>query len=228
MSIMENELPASLPGQCTDIAVQSKQPDRVSVFVDGIFLGGFHKNAIEESGISKGDLITTEHYRCLVNAEQHYRLLNRAYRWLANRDHSSGEIRRKSLSAGFTAEEAESVLKTLKKKNLLDDVSFAGSFIEEKAGTKGWGPVKIRAALSQKGVKKQYIDAAMDAFYSEKDESRMLLSAAEDIRKRLMRTEAGIKRKKKLVNFLINRGFSPDLVFDQTDEVLRVLEHEEI
>lgn len=223
---MSEQLPG-LPGHCTEITVQKKNSDRVSLFVEGRFLNGFHRKVIEEAGIRKGTLITKPVYDELIRAEELHRIKEQIYRWLAKRDHASGEIRNKSHNRGFSPENTETVIREFRDKGLLDDREFAGKYAGELSGRKGWGPLKIHAALSQKGVKKSYIDSVLADLFDDQKLEDELSSAAMSARNRLMRTEPGIKRKQKLVNFLIQRGFPGPLVYEKCDHILRKLENEE-
>ncbi len=217
-----------LPGRCTDIVAQKKQKDRVSLFVEGIYLDGFHRDVIYRAGIIKGDLITEELLRELVRSERQYLLHNQICRWLAIRNHSSREIYDKSLARGYTLDETREALEPFIERGYQDDALFAETFSREKKEINGWGPAKIRNALAQKGVKKQYIDTALEIIFTDQQLINAIETAAKSACKRLMRTEPGLKRKSKLVNFLIRRGFPGYLVMEKCDELLKKLGNEEL
>ena len=223
-----DESASCLPGRCTDIVTQKRRKERVSLFVEGSFLDGFHRDVIEKAGISRGDLISEERYRELCRLDRQHQLNDQIYRWLAVRNHSSGEIIKKSLAKGYTIEEARCALGTFTEKGYLDDASFAETFSREKKDRYGWGPAKIRQALAQKGVKKQYIDSALENSFTEDHLIDALKQAALSAAKRLMRTEPGLKRRKKLADFLIRRGFPGHIVMEKCDELLKKLENEEL
>ncbi len=222
----ESALP--LPGRCTDIIAQKKKRDRVSLFIEDTFLDGFYRDVIDKSGIKTGDIITREQYRELVKAERIHRINNQIYRWLAVRNHSSSEIIKKCQAKGHTGEDAQEALNAIIKKGYLDDALFAKSFASNKKELHGWGPVKIRMSLAQKGLKKQYIDAALKNVFTDQQLIESLEAAAKSAAKRLMRTDPGLKRKKKLVDFLIRRGFPGYIVIEKCDELLNKLENEEL
>ncbi len=223
-----DESASSLPGRCTDIVTQKRKKGRVSLFVEGSFLDGFHRTVIEKAGISKGDLISEERYRELCRLDRQHQLNDQIYRWLAVRNHSSGEIIKKSLVKGYSSEEARNALKPFMEKGYLNDAIFAETFKREKKDRYGWGPAKIRQALAQKGVKKQYIDSALENSFTDDHLIDALEQAALSAAKRLMRTEPGLKRRKKLADFLIRRGFPGHKVMEKCDELLKKLENEEL
>ncbi len=218
----------SLPGRCTDIVPQKRKKDRVSLFVEGSFLDGFHREVIYKAGISRGDVITPERYRELTQLDRRHQLNEQIFRWLAVRNHAAGEIVKKSNAKGFSTEEARQALVPFIEKGYLNDKKFAETFTREKNEHYGWGPAKIRQALAQKGVKKQYIDLALENTFTENQLIDALADAARSAAKRLMRTEPGLKRKKKLADFLIRRGFPGHVVMEKSDELLKKLENEEL
>ncbi len=222
-----DEIPVALPGRCTDITTHKNKSDRVLLFVNGDLLNDFSIFVVKEAGLRKGDMITEDICNQLQREDRRYRLKDQMYRWLSVRNHSSGEILVKSRQKGYTSEEIAGVTQEFLEKGLIDDALYACQFAESKAGTKAWGPLKIRMALSQKGIKKQYIDRALEALLPDGAIDDLLVDAAKSARKRLMRVEPGFKRKKKLVNFLVGRGFPGNQVLDKADYVLKQLENEE-
>ena len=95
------------------------------------------------------------------------RLLDRAVRILAVRDHSEQELRRK-LSAPVmskngpeeidaTAEDYDRVIAWCYEHRYLDDERFASRFLASR-GRKGYGPARIRQELNQKGVARETIE----------------------------------------------------------------------
>ncbi|VTM58515.1 Regulatory protein RecX [Klebsiella pneumoniae] len=99
------------------------------------------------------------------------RLLDRAIRILAMRDHSEQELRRKLVAPG---DEQKPVLRRWTppptswsrfvawciENRYLDDNRFVGQFIASRS-RKGYGPARIRQELSQKGIARQVVDQAM-------------------------------------------------------------------
>lgn len=92
------------------------------------------------------------------------RLLDRAVRILAVRDHSEQELRRK-LAAPImgkngpeeidaTAEDYERVIARCHEHGYLDDSRFVARFIASRS-RKGYGPARIRQELNQKGISRE-------------------------------------------------------------------------
>ncbi|WP_318367023.1 recombination regulator RecX [Enterobacter sp.] len=98
------------------------------------------------------------------------RLLDRAMRILAMRDHSEQEFRRKLIApiitktgpepVDATEDDINKVVDWCYENNYLDDARFARQFIASR-GRKGYGPSRIRQELNQKGIGREAGENAM-------------------------------------------------------------------
>jgi len=163
---------------------------------------------------------------------QFTRLLDRAMRILAMRDHSEAEFRRKlSLSAEraamyaknqahepepVTPEQIDRVVAWCYESHYLDDARFAERFVASRS-RKGYGPQRIRMELGQKGVAKPLIDETLAA--TDIDWQKMAFDAAE--RKFGLPLPIEWKEKAKVQRYLMTKGFfSEDIraVFSNFDD----------
>ncbi|HFK3785231.1 TPA: recombination regulator RecX [Klebsiella oxytoca] len=98
------------------------------------------------------------------------RLLDRAIRILAMRDHSEQELRHKLAAPvmskngpealNVTPEEVDNVVEWCIENRYLDDDRFVGQFIASRS-RKGYGPARVRQELKQKGISRETIESAM-------------------------------------------------------------------
>ena len=98
------------------------------------------------------------------------RLLDRAIRILAMRDHSEQELRRKLAAPvmskngpealNVTPEEVDNVVEWCIENRYLDDERFVRQFIASRS-RKGYGPARVRQELKQKGISRETIESAM-------------------------------------------------------------------
>ena len=143
------------------------------------------------------------------------RLLDRATRILAMRDHSEAEFRRKMVQSAARAamrhdEPAEAIPEALLEQvvawcyehNWLDDVRFAQRFVVSR-GRKGYGPQRIRMELTQKGISRELADTALSE--AEIDWAAQALEAAE--RKFGLPLPQEWKQKSKVLRYLQAKGF---------------------
>jgi regulatory protein len=80
---------------------------------------------------------------------------------LARREHSVAELRRKLLAKGYAQLAVDEQLRLLEQENLLSDQRFAESYVNFRS-KKGFGPVRIRLELKEKGVNATLIEEYLD------------------------------------------------------------------
>jgi len=96
-------------------------------------------------------------------------VLSRLQLLCARREYCSSDIFDKALAYlerdgdgnADVRSEAQRLVSSLLAEGFVDDFRYASAFAREKAALSGWGPVKIRYALSCKRVAKDTIDRAM-------------------------------------------------------------------
>ncbi|EIX9304548.1 recombination regulator RecX [Klebsiella pneumoniae] len=140
------------------------------------------------------------------------RLLDRAIRILAMRDHSEQELRRKLVAPVMskngpealdaTPDELEQVVAWCIENRYLDDNRFVGQFIASRS-RKGYGPARIRQELSQKGIARQVVDQAM----RECDIDWVSLAREQAQRKYGEPLPSAFTGKVKVQRFLLYRGY---------------------
>ena len=101
--------------------------------------------------------------------------------------------------------------------NFLNEERYARSFARGKFRIKKWGKLKIRLALKKREVYFKCIDFAM----SEIDDKTYLNSLKELLQKKndILKETNLYKRKMKLINYLVNRGYEYDLIQDALVEL---------
>ena len=101
--------------------------------------------------------------------------------------------------------------------NFLNEERYARSFARGKFRIKKWGKLKIRMALKKREVNFKCIDFAM----LEIDEKTYLNTLKELLQKKndILKETNLYKRKMKLINYLVNRGYEYDLIYDSLVEL---------
>ena len=128
--------------------------------------------------------------------------------FLARREHSRQELAQKLQRRDHPQEIIETVLDDLRDDGLQSDSRFAESYLRSRVA-KGDGPIKIRAALQQRGVAEFTLEACLnDAAI---DWGQQLRAAWQ---KKFQGEVADDARgKARQLRFLQSRGFPADLVF---------------
>jgi regulatory protein len=99
----------------------------------------------------------------LADAEKNAAAVRKqALAMLARREHSSAELRRKLTVKGFPAKIIDDVLSDLDGERWLSDERFVEMFIRARR-ERGYGPVRIRAELTERGIDDAVIAAYLDA-----------------------------------------------------------------
>lgn len=76
---------------------------------------------------------------------------------MARRDHSTAELSSKLRRQEFNQTDIDTVLISLAQENLLNDQRFTESYIRYRRN-KGYGPQRIRAELSERGIAQDLIE----------------------------------------------------------------------
>lgn len=81
---------------------------------------------------------------------------------LARREHALEELRRKLLRRFADGELVDAILAQLAAENLQSDSRFAESFARQRV-LRGYGPLRVRQEMRQKGLPDEAIQAALEA-----------------------------------------------------------------
>ncbi len=136
-----------------------------------------------------------------------YSARNTAMDLLARRDHSRRQLFEKLRMRSFRNEEIEDALDQLEAERLLDDARFCESYVHQRI-QRGFGPLKIRRELVERGVASDLIEQQM----AENVDRWAQLMEAQRQRKFGEDMPEDYSETAKQVRFLQNRGFSPEAV----------------
>lgn len=150
------------------------------------------------------------------------RLMNAAIRFISFRQRSEKEIRdfiRQKLTKSHTTapEVEERVLLRLGELDYVNDEKFCAWWLSQRQGSKPKGIRLIRAELREKGVARELIDKVLSLSASDE---RALAHRAVHKKRETWRQLPLLARKKKLGDYLLRRGFSPDVVRGVVDDVV--------
>lgn len=138
-----------------------------------------------------------------------------AVSYLARREHSALELRRKLDKSGFDTADIELVLTQLQQADLQSDERFAESYVRSRIN-RGYGKTRIRMELQERGVADELIRDSL-----QQAEIDWFALAAEVRSKRFgEQNPEDFKSRAKQQRFLQYRGFSHDEItesFNLTD-----------
>lgn len=139
-------------------------------------------------------------------------LKSRALRYLARREHSRDELRRKLSGHAAEGENVEALLDDLAQRGWLSDVRYAEQTIRAKA--RRFGPFKLAQQLRARGVNEEAIAAA---FHAAGADGQSSLEAV--WKSRFRELPADERELARQVRFLQGRGFA-------LDDILKFLREE--
>lgn len=121
---------------------------------------------------------------------------------LVRREHSRRELKRKLVQRGQDAGEVDSALEILSRQDFQNDERFAHALARSRKSA-GYGPVRIRAELSQHGLDGGLVEQAVAVLTCDWSET------AKDLveRRYLRKIQSDPAQARKAVDFLLRRGF---------------------
>jgi len=137
-------------------------------------------------------------------------ILKKVLHYCAYQDRCTQEVRTKLATFDMPDSEKEKIVKLLVDEGYLDDERYASTFVRSKIHLKKWGVNKIKMSLKMKGISDEIIGNALSEIDPEiyKDELIKVLKA-----KKINDTDP-YKKKAKLAQYAIQKGYEPSLVWD--------------
>jgi len=116
-------------------------------------------------------------------------------------------------------EAIDQIISHLIQENYLNEERFARAFARGKFRIKKWGRNRIVSELKQRSISKFNIKAALSEIDS--DEYEATFDQLAEKRMAEIKEKHPQKRKKKLVDFLLYRGWESGLVYEKARELIR-------
>jgi regulatory protein len=197
----------------TSIEVQKKDSNRFSIFLDGEFAFGIHKDVLLESGIARGDRLTESQVETIKKREEVKKAKIKAVKLLSVRARSRKELDERLKRSGFSTGAIDETLRELERLDLVNDAEFAVLFARTKMAQKPQGKLALSLQLKKKGIEETAIENAIAKAYEGTNESEVAFSLA-NRKKQQFRNLEEQKAKKRLSDYLLRRGFRFDVVRD--------------
>ena len=148
-------------------------------------------------------------YKKYLTKEQ---ALQKLRHYCAYQERCHNEVKEKLFNLSVWKKEHDEIIATLIEENFLNEERFAIAFAGGKFRIKKWGRMKIKYALKQKQVSDYSIKKALKQI-DEKSYSQLLNKLAKE-KYASLKSVQYLVGKKKTMDYLIGRGFEPELVND--------------
>ena len=125
-------------------------------------------------------------------------------------ERSHYEVKQKLYELGVRTNDHDEIIASLIDEDYLNEERFAIQFAGGKFRMKQWGKKKILYALREKKVSDYSIKKAL-AEINEEDYLEVLKKLAEE-KYKLLKDEQYLERKKKTIDYLIQKGYEYDIV----------------
>ncbi|MBI2021821.1 RecX family transcriptional regulator [Candidatus Daviesbacteria bacterium] len=213
----------------TSVEPQKKNPHRFNIYLDGQFAFGADEDTVVSRRLVVGKEIAKEDLDKILFETEVGKLMERMYRLFNIRQRSEKEIRDylKVLNFKRKLMEKEEIsplvidatVKTLKKKNLINDQAFAKAWMEARMQSKKKGKKAIKAELYQKGIDREIIEDTLEE--ESIDESKIAQQALYK-KAKLWKGLPKLEFKKKAIEFLLRRGFDYQAIKEVVDSYLKI------
>ncbi|HSP40944.1 MAG TPA: regulatory protein RecX [Gillisia sp.] len=137
----------------------------------------------------------------------------------AYRDRSQKEVEEKLLDMRMIPVAREKIIIQLMRENFLNEERFARSFARGKFRIKKWGKNKIKQELKAREISAPLIRIALTEIDDE-DYFKTLRELA-DKKSLLLKEKDPFKKRNKLSNYLLQKGFESSLVYEVTGDIIK-------
>jgi regulatory protein len=189
----------------TQLKQQVKRADRFSIFVDGKYSFSLSTDEVLTTKIHVGMELSSTQLSDLVKLSENSLVKAQCYHYLSYRLRSKWEMETYLKKKGYSPKIIEDTVEYLIDKKLVDDQEFASRWIENRLLLKPTSINILKLELKQKHISPEIINNAIRDH--EIDELPMLKQLIEK-----KRQQSKYQDNLKLMQFLVRRGFSYDLI----------------
>lgn len=200
----------------TKILLENAKKKTFSLYEEDVFLCEISEDTLVHFAITKGHSFRKEKFEELLRFEQINQCLQQAYRFLERRPHLKKELFRKLQTKQFNISVIDQALTALQEKGYVKDSEFIALYIKEQMRSRKSGPLLIKKKLTERGALMPEIELALQNIYT----FELQVSIATDVlanKSAKLKAEPPQKRKQKLIQFGLSRGFTWEII----QEVLR-------
>jgi regulatory protein len=190
---------------------------RYSIHLDGVPALELSDWTIGKCGLRTGDDLDEDTVDRIKSTEAETQAKNIAVNYLSYRQRSSKEIIDHLTKKGFAHTCAEVVTRQLQSARLVNDLEFARAFVRDRLKRKPTGQALLRMQLLAKGISSSMADMVLAELISPQNQHASAVDAATRKIRVMQYAKKDLgeeKRKKRLFDFLLRRGFSYEIARD--------------
>ena len=143
-------------------------------------------------------------------------ILDKMAKYCAYQERCVKDVTEKLKTFELQEKDRQEILDYLIVNRFVDNERFAKAFVRGKINQSGWGLNKIRFHLMQKGIDKDTIDTALEAF--DEEVYRQRLVEILKTKARTVKAANDFETKRKLAAYAMQKGFEASLVWEVLKE----------
>jgi regulatory protein len=206
--------------EITAIEPQPRKPDRLDVHVDGAPRLTLAAELVLAAPLRVGDRVSESLLRELERRDQAWRAREAALHLLSFRGRTAVEMRRRLVEKGYAPDIADGCVAELEGRGLIDDASFAQSFVRDRLRFRPRGAQLLLQELRTKGVDWETARSTVAEVLQDEDVSEAELARQAATKWTVRPGENRLRARRRLYNFLARRGFGPDAIRSVVEELL--------
>lgn len=141
-------------------------------------------------------------------------------RYCAYQERCHKEVRQKLKDLGLITEAVDHVIQHLLQHNFLNETRYSQSFARGKFRVKKWGRIRISNELKLREISKYNIQLALKEISN--SEYKNTFHEIAEKKCNQLRSEKDVhKKRKKLANYLLYRGWESPMVYDKVMELIQ-------
>ncbi|WP_452224839.1 regulatory protein RecX [Lacinutrix chionoecetis] len=129
------------------------------------------------------------------------------------------EVKQKLKSMNMIPEASDVIIVHLLEHNFLNEERFAKTFVRGKFNIKKWGRYRLTLELKKKDISKINLKAALNEISD--DEYIEVFNDLAEKKANMMLETNKLKKKKKLIDYLLYRGWESHLVYNKVNELIK-------
>ncbi|MDB5052010.1 MAG: RecX family transcriptional regulator [Bacilli bacterium] len=193
----------------TSVEKQKRSKYRYNIYLNELYAFSVHEDMLVKHRLLKGEYVDAARITAIVTEDEQHKALMEALRFIGRRPRSQKEVKHKLREKGYEDETIQITVQKLIEQKAIDDEQFAALWTEHRIFSQNKGRRWVQQELQQKGLSKEHILGAMANVDEEAE-----YQAAYDTAKKKWSTLNGesYERTRKLVSFMLRRGYSNQIV----------------
>lgn len=145
--------------------------------------------------------------------------LSKLQNYCAYQERCHQEVQKKLVEMRMIPEAIDSIIVTLIKHNYLNESRFAKTFVRGKFRIKKWGRRRLTLELRKKDISKVNIREALEEI--NEHEYIDAFNALAEKKCESIKESNTLKKKRKLADYLLYRGWESHLVYDKVNQLVK-------